>query len=44
MRWTRARKTAHTSDEMRILDGLEEAYREYDEKRAEMITLYQKRR
>jgi len=37
----RARKTAHTSDEMRILDGLEEAYREYDEKRAEMIALYQ---
>ena len=37
----RARKTAHTSSEKRILDGLEEAYREYDEKRTEMIALYQ---
>lgn len=36
-----ARKTAHTPNEKRILDGLEEAYREYDEKRAEMIALRQ---
>ncbi len=36
-----ARKTAHTLNEKRILDDLEEAYREYDEKRAEMIALHQ---
>ena len=37
-----SRKTAHTLNERKILDGLEEAYREYDEKRNEMIALYQK--
>jgi signal transduction histidine kinase len=37
----RARKTAHTSSEKSILDGLEEAHREYDEKRAEIIALYE---
>lgn len=37
----RARKTAHTPSEKRILDDLEKAHRKYDEKRAEMIALYQ---
>ena len=37
----RARNTAHTSSEKRILCSLEEAYREYCKKRAEMITIYQ---
>ena len=36
-----ARKTAHTPNEKRILDELEEAYREYDAKRADMIALRQ---
>jgi signal transduction histidine kinase len=35
------RKTAHTLNEKRILDDLEQAYRKYDEKRAEMIALHQ---
>ena len=37
-----ARKTTHTLDERKILDSLEEAYREYDEKRNEMIALHQR--
>jgi signal transduction histidine kinase len=37
-----ARKTAHTISERKILDDLEENYREYDEKRNEMIALSQR--
>lgn len=37
-----ARKTAHTSGEERVLDSLEQVYREYDEKRDEMIALHQR--
>ena len=37
----RARKTAHTSCEIRILDDLEEAYQDYDELRTEVIARYQ---
>ncbi|MBL7039395.1 MAG: MCP four helix bundle domain-containing protein [Pirellulaceae bacterium] len=36
-----ARKTAHTAGEKALLDELEQAYQKYDEKRTEMIAIYQ---
>ncbi len=38
----RARNTAHTACEKKILDDLERTYQEYDEKRNAMISLYQR--